>query len=62
MRIVHKNALEGELPTRPFNKSSMQCKGCPVKETCWNGWTRGSVNGSDPNPGTITLPTLELKV
>jgi CRISPR/Cas system-associated exonuclease Cas4 (RecB family) len=61
MRDVHANALEGELPTRPFNKSSMQCKGCPVKQVCWDGWERGSVNGKDPNPGTITLPVLELK-
>lgn len=60
MRAVKKNADEGELPTRPFNKSSMPCKGCPVKETCWDGWTRGSVNGTDPNPGTIDLPVLEL--
>lgn len=60
MRMVKKNAEEGELPTRPFTKASMQCKGCPVKDTCWDGWTRGSVNGTDPTPGTITLPVLEL--
>ena len=60
MRSVKENADNGELPTRPFNKSSYQCKGCPVKETCWDGWTRGSVNGTDPNPGTVTLPTLEV--
>lgn len=60
MRTIKANADSGELPTRPFNKSSMQCKGCPVKETCWDGWTRGKVNGTDPNPGTVDLPTLEL--
>jgi CRISPR/Cas system-associated exonuclease Cas4 (RecB family) len=60
MRMVKKNADEGELPTRPFTKSSMQCKGCPVRNTCWEGWTRGSVNGTDPNPGTITIPPLEV--
>lgn len=60
MRMVKDNADNGELPTRPFNKSSMQCKGCAVRETCWEGWTRGSVNGTDPNPGTKTLPALEL--
>lgn len=60
MRTIKKNADEGELPTRPFNKSSMQCKGCAVRETCWEGWTRGKVNGTDPNPGTVDLPVLEL--
>jgi CRISPR/Cas system-associated exonuclease Cas4 (RecB family) len=59
MRTVKEKAVD-ELPTRPFTKSSMQCKGCPVKDTCWDGWTRGSVNGTDPNPGTITLPVLEI--
>lgn len=59
MRTVKDNADNGELPTRPFNKSSMQCKGCAVRETCWEGWTRGKVNGTDPAPGTITLPVLE---
>ncbi len=60
MRLVKENADNGELPTRPFTKSSMQCKGCAVRDTCWEGWTRGSVNGTDPNPGTITLPVLEI--
>lgn len=60
MRTVKNNADSGELPTRPFNRSSMQCKGCPVRDTCWEGYVRGSVNGSDPAPGTITLPVLEL--
>lgn len=60
MRATKKNADEGELPTRPFTKGSFQCKGCAVKTTCWDGYKRGSVNGTDPNPGTITLPILEL--
>jgi CRISPR/Cas system-associated exonuclease Cas4 (RecB family) len=60
MRKVKTNADEGELPTRPFSKSSMQCKGCAVRNTCWDGWSRGSVNGTDPNPGTVDLPTLEI--
>jgi len=59
MRTVKKNADEGELPTRPYTKSSFPCKGCPVKDTCWDGYKRGSVNGADPNPGTVTLPVLE---
>lgn len=60
MKEVRQNALEGELPKRPFNKSSLQCKGCAVKNTCWEGWTRGKVNGTDPNPGIVDLPPLEL--
>lgn len=60
MRVTKKNADEGELPTRPFTKSSIPCKGCPVRDTCWEGWKRGSVNGTDPNPGTVTLPVLEV--
>lgn len=60
MRTVKENAENGELPTRPFSKSSYQCKGCPVRDKCWEGWTRGSVNGTDPNPGTVTLPVLEV--
>lgn len=60
MRTVHKNALEGELPKRPFTKSSFNCKSCPVRTTCWEGYKRGSVNGTDPNPGTVDLPPLEV--
>jgi CRISPR/Cas system-associated exonuclease Cas4 (RecB family) len=60
MRMVKKNADEGELPKRPFTKSSIACKGCPVRDTCWEGWKRGSVNGTDPNPGTVDLPPLEV--
>lgn len=60
MRTVKDNAENGELPQRVFTKSSMQCKGCAVRDTCWEGWTRGKVNGTDPNPGTVDLPALEL--
>jgi CRISPR/Cas system-associated exonuclease Cas4 (RecB family) len=60
MRTVKKNANEGELPVRPFTKASMQCKGCAVKDTCWSGYKRGKVNGTDPNPGTVDLPPLEI--
>lgn len=60
MRTVKKNAEEGELPKRPFTKASMQCKGCPVKKICWDGYKRGSKNGTDPNPGIVDLPALEV--
>lgn len=58
MTLVKDNADNGELPTRPFAKASWNCKGCPVKKTCWGD---GRFNAKkDPNPGTITLPTLEV--
>jgi CRISPR/Cas system-associated exonuclease Cas4 (RecB family) len=60
MRTVKKNADDGKLPKRPFTKSSVQCKGCAVRDTCWAGVTRGSVNGQDPNPGVVDLPPLEI--
>lgn len=60
MRKVHKNAMEGELPKRPYTQSAKECKGCPVFNTCWQGYKRGSVNGTDPNPGIVDLPPLEL--
>lgn len=60
MRLVKDNAENGELPTRPFTQKSMQCKGCAVRELCWAGYKRGSVNGTDPNPGSIEIPPLEI--
>lgn len=61
MRKVKDNADNGELPKRPFTKSSMQCKGCAVKNTCWPAdYKRGSRNGNDSNPGTVDLPALVI--
>lgn len=63
MRTVKKNADEGELPIRPFTNKSMQCKGCPVREKCWEGWERTNKSkgtGTDPAPGTIEIPALEI--
>lgn len=62
MRTIHKNALEGELPTRPFTMKSKECKSCPVWDTCWSGVASNKEKGKpgDPAPGTITLPVLEI--
>lgn len=60
MREVHRAATEGQLPKRPYTRSSFTCKTCPVQETCWEGYKRGSVNGADPNPGVIDLPPLKV--
>lgn len=60
MRKVKDNAENGELPVRPFTKSSLQCKGCPVRDVCWAGYKRGKVNGSDPAPGTVEIEPLDI--
>lgn len=60
MRKVKKNSDDNLLPERPFTKSSFNCKSCPVKKVCWEGYKRGSVNGQDPNPGVIKIGPLEV--
>lgn len=62
MRMVKKNSDEDKLPTRPFTQKSMECKGCPVRKTCWEGWERTTKakQGNDPAPGVVTLPPLEV--
>lgn len=60
MRKVKDNADNGDLPIRPFTQGSKECKGCPVKDICWDGYKRGSVNGTDPNPGTVEIEVLNL--
>ena len=34
---VWDNFKEGDLPTRPFIKTSYACKNCPIKKECWKG-------------------------
>ena len=34
---VYDNFKSGQLPTRPFTKSTSTCKHCPVKKECWAG-------------------------
>lgn len=62
MRLVKKTSDENTLPTRPFTPKSMQCKSCPVWDTCWDGYIRNTakVTGADPNPGVVDLPALEI--
>jgi CRISPR/Cas system-associated exonuclease Cas4 (RecB family) len=43
MREVHANYEAKTLPTRPFTKSSPECKGCPLRTECWSG-PEGEVN------------------
>lgn len=60
MRTVKAASDADTLPKRPFTPKSMQCKSCPVWDTCWSGYRRGSVNGSDPSPGVVDLPPLKV--
>lgn len=62
MRTVKRHSDADELPKRPFTPKSMQCKSCPVWDTCWEGYTRQTAKrqGSDPNPGVVDLPPLEV--
>lgn len=60
MRTVKENADNGELPKRPFSQKSMQCKGCPLRNTCYDKDYKRGKDGYDPNPGTVDLPALEL--
>jgi CRISPR/Cas system-associated exonuclease Cas4 (RecB family) len=60
MRIVKAASDADTLPKRPFTPKSKECKSCPVWDTCWAGYKRGSVNGTDPNPGVVDLPPLKV--
>lgn len=62
MRRVKANSDVNKLPKRPFTPKSMQCKSCPVWSTCWEGYVRQTAKrqGSDPNPGVVELPPLEI--
>ena len=65
MRTVHDNAKKKDsLPTRPFTKSNPACKSCPVFDQCWEGYVKETKTrqGKDLNPGTVTLPVLEIPV
>lgn len=39
MQEVYDNFKDGDLPMRPFTKSSFSCKSCKVKKECWSGPT-----------------------
>lgn len=62
MRMVKKNSDEDKLPTRPFVKTSKECKGCPVRQTCWWSYDKGTQKrpAKDLRPGVIDLPILEV--
>jgi CRISPR/Cas system-associated exonuclease Cas4 (RecB family) len=62
MRMVKKNSDEDKLPERPFTKASLECKSCPVREECWDGYVKQTQKrkGADPSPGVVYLPPLEV--
>lgn len=39
LQEVYDNFLDGDLPMRPYKKSSSPCKNCPIKKECWDGET-----------------------
>lgn len=62
MRKVWDNAQNGELPQRAFERTSMECRGCEFRSTCWAGFTKATKARpeSDTEPGTVFIPKLEL--
>ena len=46
---VWDNFNEGDLPTRPFLKTSYTCKNCPIKKECWKG-----------EEGLVDIPAYEV--
>ncbi len=53
MSMVHENAVNGELPTRPYEKTSWHCKFCPLAKKCWR-------EDKDLD-GEVTIPPFELE-
>jgi CRISPR/Cas system-associated exonuclease Cas4 (RecB family) len=62
MKEVKKSSDDNLLPTRPFTKSSFQCKSCPLSGDCWPdgivGKTYRRGGAADPMPGVVDLPPL----
>jgi len=57
MRKVKANSDTHRLPKRPFTQKSANCKSCPVRKACWDGY-EGKNN--DLYPGVVDLPILEV--
>jgi hypothetical protein len=36
---VYDNFKDGDIPMRPFLKTSYACKNCPIRKECWAGET-----------------------
>jgi CRISPR-associated protein Cas4 len=51
MTDVYENFTAGTIPTRSFNKSSKECKYCPIKQACW----------SSDRSGEVIIPALEVR-
>jgi hypothetical protein len=60
MRTVKKNSDDDNLPTRPFTKTSWNCQGGRVLQTCGGAGCFRWGSPNDPNPGVVDLPPLEL--
>ena len=51
MSEVYDNFKNGDIPMRPFLKTSYSCKNCPIKKECWSGIT-----------GTVQIEPYEVSV
>ena len=51
MSEVYDNFKNGDIPMRPFLKTSYSCKNCPIKKDCWSGIT-----------GTVQIEPYEVSV
>lgn len=63
MRLVYDNAvIDQKLPTRSFERTSMECKGCEFRDACWSGVVKETTKReySDSNPGEIFIPKLDI--
>ena len=47
---VYDNFKDGDIPMRPFTKTSYACKNCPIKKECWAGET-----------GTVQIEAYEVQ-
>lgn len=57
MRTVKANSDTHKLPKRPFTPKSPNCKSCPVRKACWDGYNG---KNDDMYPGVVELPPLEV--
>ena len=62
MREVKDLSDNNYLPKRPFTQKSKECKGCPLREDCWEGYVKQTQRrkGADPAPGVVDLPPLAV--
>lgn len=58
MRDVYDLYKNDILPVRPYRKNAKQCKGCPMKDLCFNGSPEGTVEFPPLNYEGVQSETL----